>query len=142
MLVEVNCETDFVARGDVFKELANDMAMQVAACSQVTVVDSSQVPTDVVDKERNVQMGKEDILKKPEAIRSVSFTISLTNPTVWGYRLSFMYSQTDAVESEPFHQCIYTSVAVDCEAALVPGIVPNQFSEAVFTSQVCLHSRR
>ncbi|KAA6423398.1 MAG: elongation factor Ts, partial [Trebouxia sp. A1-2] len=69
VLVEVNCETDFVARGDVFKELANDMAMQVAACSQVTVVDSSQVPTDVVDKERNVQMGKEDILKKPEAIR-------------------------------------------------------------------------
>ncbi|DBA78976.1 hypothetical protein WJX77_000488 [Trebouxia sp. C0004] len=69
VLVEVNCETDFVARGDVFKELANDMAMQVAACSQVSVVDSSQVPSDVVDKERNVQMGKEDILKKPEAIR-------------------------------------------------------------------------
>ena len=89
----MNCETDFVARGDVFKELANDMAMQVAACSQVTVVDSSQVPTDVVDKERNVQMGKEDILKKPEAIRSVSFTLSLATPTVWGYRLSFMYSQ-------------------------------------------------
>lgn len=80
MLVEVNCETDFVARGDVFKELANDMAMQVAACSQVTVVDSSQVPADVVDKERNVQMGKEDILKKPEAIRSVSLMLSLTTP--------------------------------------------------------------
>ena len=139
MLVEVNCETDFVARGDVFKELANDMAMQVAACSQVTVVDSSQVPTDVVDKERNVQMGKEDILKKPEAIRSVSFTLSLTTPTVWGYRLSFMYSQMQLNHS---HQSIYTSVAVDCVAALVPGIVPNQFSEAMFTSQVCLHSRR
>ncbi len=69
--MEVNCETDFVARGDVFKELASDMAMQVAACSQVTVVDSSQVPADVVDKERSVQMGKEDILQKPEAIRSV-----------------------------------------------------------------------
>ncbi len=78
----MNCETDFVARGDVFKELANDMAMQVAACSQVTVVDSSQVPADVVDKERNVQMGKEDILKKPEAIQSVSLMLSLTTPIV------------------------------------------------------------
>ena len=69
MLIEVNCETDFVARGEVFKELASDMAMQVAACPQVTVVDTSQVPADVVDKERSLQMGKEDILTKPEAIR-------------------------------------------------------------------------
>lgn len=69
MVVEVNCETDFVARGDVFKQLANDMAMQIAACSQVTVVDTTQVPADVVEKERQVQLGKEDILKKPEQIR-------------------------------------------------------------------------
>lgn len=61
-----------MARGDVFKQLANDMAMQVAACPQVTVVDTTQVAADVVDKERSVQMGKEDILTKPEAIRSVS----------------------------------------------------------------------
>ena len=69
VIVEVNCETDFVARGDVFKQLANDMAMQIAACSQVTVVDSTQVPAAVVEKERSVQLGKEDILKKPEQIR-------------------------------------------------------------------------
>lgn len=71
VIVEVNCETDFVARGDVFKQLASDMAMQVAACPQVTVVDISQVPSDVVEKERSVQLGKEDIIKKPENIRSV-----------------------------------------------------------------------
>ena len=70
VIVEVNCETDFVARGDVFKQLASDMAMQVAACPQVTVVDSSEVPAEIVDKERNVQLGKEDIIKKPENIRS------------------------------------------------------------------------
>ena len=69
VLIEVNCETDFVARGEVFKELANDMAMQVAACSQVTVVDVADVPADVVEKERSIQMEKEDILTKPEAIR-------------------------------------------------------------------------
>lgn len=65
----MNCETDFVARGAVFKELANDMAMQVAACSQVTVVDTADVPAHVVEKERSIQMEKEDILTKPEAIR-------------------------------------------------------------------------
>ena len=70
VIVEVNCETDFVARGDVFKQLASDMAMQVAACPQVTVVDVGEVPADVVEKERSVQLGKEDIVKKPENIRS------------------------------------------------------------------------
>merc|ERR1719329_1902548 len=38
VLVEVNCETDFVARGDRFKELAQDIAMQVAACQDVEYV--------------------------------------------------------------------------------------------------------
>lgn len=69
VLIEINCETDFVAKGDIFKQLANDMAMQVAACPQVTVVQAEDVPADVVEKERSVQMGKEDILKKPENIR-------------------------------------------------------------------------
>jgi elongation factor Ts len=35
VLVEVNCETDFVSRGDIFKELVEDLSMQVAACPQV-----------------------------------------------------------------------------------------------------------
>ena len=74
VLVEINCETDFVAKGDIFKELANDMAMQVAACPQVTVVDTADVPADVVEKERSIQIGKEDILKKPEQIRLVLHT--------------------------------------------------------------------
>ncbi|MFN9176534.1 MAG: translation elongation factor Ts, partial [Synechocystis sp.] len=38
VLVEVNCETDFVARGDRFKELVNDVAMQIAACPNVEYV--------------------------------------------------------------------------------------------------------
>ena len=38
VIAEVNCETDFVARGDVFKNFAQDMAMQVAACADVTIV--------------------------------------------------------------------------------------------------------
>ena len=37
VILEVNCETDFVARGDVFKELVADLAMQIAASPTVTV---------------------------------------------------------------------------------------------------------
>ena len=35
VLVEVNCETDFVARGEKFNQLVTDIAMQIAACPQV-----------------------------------------------------------------------------------------------------------
>ncbi|EOY30721.1 Elongation factor Ts isoform 2 [Theobroma cacao] len=70
VLVEVNCETDFVSRGDIFKELVDDLAMQVAACSQVQYLVPEDVPEDVVNKEREIEMQKEDLLSKPEQIRS------------------------------------------------------------------------
>lgn len=38
VLIEVNCETDFVGRNDKFRELADDLAMQLAACPQVDLV--------------------------------------------------------------------------------------------------------
>ena len=69
VLVEVNCETDFVARGDTFKELVADLAMQVAAFPDVTVVSVDNVPADVVAKETELESQKEDILSKPEAMR-------------------------------------------------------------------------
>jgi elongation factor Ts len=69
VLVEVNCETDFVARGAKFKELVEDVAMQVAACPGVTVVSPDDVPKEVVAKEREIELGKEDLASKPEAIR-------------------------------------------------------------------------
>ncbi|EFN57590.1 hypothetical protein CHLNCDRAFT_34804 [Chlorella variabilis] len=69
VLVEVNCETDFVARGEKFQELVNDMAMQIAACAEVTVVSAADVPAEVLEKEKAIEMEKEDIKSKPEAIR-------------------------------------------------------------------------
>jgi len=69
VLVEVNCETDFVARGEKFQELVNDIAMQIAACPQVTVVSASDVPPEVLERERAIEMEKEDLKSKPEAIR-------------------------------------------------------------------------
>lgn len=69
VLVEVNCETDFVARGDKFRSLVSDVAMQIAACPEVLVVDVADVPADLKQKEVDIEMQKEDILSKPEAIR-------------------------------------------------------------------------
>ena len=69
MLVEVNCETDFVARGDKFRELVADLAMQIAACESVAVVATDDVEPAVVAKETEIEMQKEDIVSKPEAIR-------------------------------------------------------------------------
>jgi elongation factor Ts len=69
VLVEINCETDFVARGEKFQELVNDMAMQIAACPQVTVVNASDVPQELLDREKAIEMEKEDLKSKPEAIR-------------------------------------------------------------------------
>eukprot|EP00244_Chara_vulgaris_P012650 TRINITY_DN677_c0_g1_i8.p1 TRINITY_DN677_c0_g1~~TRINITY_DN677_c0_g1_i8.p1 ORF type:complete len:1199 (-),score=328.00 TRINITY_DN677_c0_g1_i8:362-3958(-) len=69
VLLELNCETDFVARGEKFRELADEIAMQVAACQQVKYADISEIPQSVLDKERSIEMGKEDIQNKPEAIR-------------------------------------------------------------------------
>lgn len=70
VLVEVNCETDFVSRGDIFKELVDDLAMQVAACPQVQYLSTEDVPEELVAKEKEIEMQKEDLLSKPEQIRA------------------------------------------------------------------------
>ncbi|KAI3714649.1 hypothetical protein L6452_21607 [Arctium lappa] len=70
VLIEVNCETDFVSRGDIFKELVNDLAMQVAACPQVQVLVPEDVPEETIQKEKEIEMQKEDLLSKPEQIRA------------------------------------------------------------------------
>lgn len=57
VLVEINCETDFVARTEDFKQFAKDVAMQVAATAP-EYIRPEDVPADVVDKEREL-IGKE-----------------------------------------------------------------------------------
>src|SRR5215217_272634 len=67
VLVEVNCETDFVARNPDFQELVKEVAMQIAAAGP-KYVRREEVPTDNMDKEREIQR---DLLKqqgKPEAM--------------------------------------------------------------------------
>merc|ERR1712194_253783 len=54
VMIEVNCETDFVAKSTEFQELAKALAMQVAACPTVDVVDARAIPADWVEKEENI----------------------------------------------------------------------------------------
>src|SRR5690554_3828028 len=53
VLVEVNCETDFVAKTDEFHELARDIAMHIAA-SKPEYVSRDEIPTEVLDHERAI----------------------------------------------------------------------------------------
>ena len=69
VLLELNCETDFVARGEIFQSLLKDISMQVAACPNVEYVSVDDVPQDVVEKEKLIEMGRDDLAKKPEQIR-------------------------------------------------------------------------
>jgi len=69
VLVEVNCETDFVARGDQFQELVRNVAMQIAACPNVEYVNVTDIPQDIVEKEKAIEMGRDDLASKPENIR-------------------------------------------------------------------------
>ena len=57
VLIEVDCETDFVAKTDAFQELVRDLAMQVAATSPA-YVSRDDVPATVLEKEREIYRGQ------------------------------------------------------------------------------------
>lgn len=67
VLIEVNCETDFVARTDAFQELVRDLAMQVAATSPAYVT-RDDVPATVLEKEREIYRGQMADQKKPAQV--------------------------------------------------------------------------
>jgi len=65
VLVEVNCETDFVARNEDFQALVKDLAMHIAAASPL-YVRREEVPSDVLEKEKEIQRQQLRDQKKPE----------------------------------------------------------------------------
>ncbi|HHU31987.1 MAG: translation elongation factor Ts [Zhaonellaceae bacterium] len=67
VLIEVNCETDFVAKTDEFKELVKDLAMQVAA-SNPLYVSREEVTQEVIDKEKSILRAQALNEGKPEKI--------------------------------------------------------------------------
>jgi len=68
VLVEVNCETDFVARTDDFQNLAKDIAMHVASARPLAVT-PEDIPSDVVERERAIFEAQVAESGKPEQVR-------------------------------------------------------------------------
>jgi elongation factor Ts len=69
VLVEVNCETDFVARNEAFKALVQDIAKQVAACPNVEYVQFEDIPADIVAKEKEIALGSDTLKGKPDNVK-------------------------------------------------------------------------
>lgn len=67
VLIEVNCETDFVAKTDEFRSFVRDLAMQVAA-SRPGYVSREEVPAEVIDKEKSILRAQALNEGKPEKI--------------------------------------------------------------------------
>ncbi len=67
VLVEVDCETDFVARNDNFVAFARDLALHVAASPQTLAVGEDEVPAE--DREREVRIATEQAADRPENVR-------------------------------------------------------------------------
>nr|YP_009391851.1 translation elongation factor Ts [Acrosorium ciliolatum]ARW59995.1 translation elongation factor Ts [Acrosorium ciliolatum] len=70
VIVELNCETDFVARQVEFNNLAKNIAMQLAACQSVNYISLDDIPNEIVISEKNVESAKEDLLNKSEEVKA------------------------------------------------------------------------
>ena len=68
VVVEVNCETDFVARLDDFKTLAHEIAMQIAAMSP-KYVSEADIPAEEMERVKTELMASEALASKPEEMR-------------------------------------------------------------------------
>ena len=68
VLIEVNCETDFVARTDEFQKLVRDLAIQVAGMTPL-YVDADAIPTEIIAAKRAELLADPATQKKPESIR-------------------------------------------------------------------------
>ena len=71
VLVEVNCETDFVARNTEFRRFVRDIALQIAA-SEPMVVSREELPADVIEREKEIYRSMvQDMKKKPEIVEKI-----------------------------------------------------------------------
>ena len=69
VLLELNCETDFVARNEAFGQLARDIALHVASADPIGV-NPEDVPAELVERERRIAEEQVAAEKKPEQIRA------------------------------------------------------------------------
>jgi elongation factor Ts len=66
-LLDIGCETDFVAKTEGFQDLANNIAMQIAATNPMAVSEDD-MPSDVVDKEREIYTDQAKSSGKPDDV--------------------------------------------------------------------------
>jgi elongation factor Ts len=69
VLLEINCETDFVARNEAFKELAKDIALHIASSDPLSVSPEG-IPAEMIERERRIAEEQVAIEGKPEAVRA------------------------------------------------------------------------
>ncbi len=69
VLVEVNCETDFVAKTDDFQDLVKDIAMHIAATNP-TYVSREEIPSEVIDKEKEIYASQVEN-KPPQVVEKI-----------------------------------------------------------------------
>jgi elongation factor Ts len=70
ILLEINCETDFVARRPEFSDLAKNIAMQIASNPEITVVGPESISEATKESVRKFESAKDDLKNKPEEIRN------------------------------------------------------------------------
>lgn len=70
ILVEVNCETDFVARRPEFTELAKNVAMQIASNPEIQVVSNEDISEEIKNEVWKFESAKDDLKNKPEEIQN------------------------------------------------------------------------
>ena len=69
VLLEVNCQSDFVAKTEAFQVLVKDIVMQIAAYSNIKYLNVENIPRDIFDKEKAILMQRDDLANKPDNIK-------------------------------------------------------------------------
>ena len=69
VLIELGCASGNVASNDEFKALARNLAMQIAACPNVEYINVDEIPGEISSKEKEIEMGRDDIANKPDNIK-------------------------------------------------------------------------
>lgn len=124
VLIEVNSETDFVARNEEFQKLVRDIAMQVAGLApQYVTVDS--IPSEVVDAKRQELLADESIQRKPENIRQQIIEGQLRK---W-YQSVVLYEQPFRDTEQTVGQLITDAIARIGENIRVRRFVRYQLGE-------------
>lgn len=70
ILLEINCETDFVARHEDFSDLAKNIAMQIASNADIEIITSDDISQTLKDDVWKFESAKDDLANKPEEIRN------------------------------------------------------------------------